>query len=328
MAGITGQGDTFDLPNYVGELFASSPQDTKFLSAIGGLTGGSRTDSVLFQWQGYDLRDSDETRQRLEGADAPTAEARVRFNVNNVVEIHQEALELSYTKLAARGQFASTGSSHTGMVGISGANPVMDEFDWQVQQHLKQIARDVNRGFIRGTFNNPSTNASARRTRGILEAIETNLIEAAGAVITEALVLDLMQMVWENGGITEEETATLLCNAWLKRELTRIFVTDKSYQESSRNVGGVNVTTIETDFGRVNIMLDREMTEGVLAVASLDECSPVFLEVPGKGFLFVEPLSRTGAAEKAQIYGEIGLKYGNEKAHGKIVDLDVEYPGS
>jgi len=40
MAGITGQGTTYNLPNYVGELFAVSPEDTPFLSSIGGLTGG------------------------------------------------------------------------------------------------------------------------------------------------------------------------------------------------------------------------------------------------------------------------------------------------
>ena len=40
MAGITGQGNTFNLPNYVGELFALSRETTPFLSAIGGLTGG------------------------------------------------------------------------------------------------------------------------------------------------------------------------------------------------------------------------------------------------------------------------------------------------
>jgi hypothetical protein len=120
MPGITGQGTTFNLPNYVGELFAESPQDTPFLSAIGGLTGGEQANHTLFQWQGYDLRDAADDRQRVEGANAPTAEARARFNVTNVVEIHQEAIELSYTKLAATGQYNSTGSAHPGSVGISG----------------------------------------------------------------------------------------------------------------------------------------------------------------------------------------------------------------
>ena len=74
MAGITGLGTTFNLPNYVGELFNVSPEDTPFLSAIGGLTGGVAVNSTVFTWSSYDLRDAADDRQRLEGADAPTAE--------------------------------------------------------------------------------------------------------------------------------------------------------------------------------------------------------------------------------------------------------------
>src|SRR5262245_47721285 len=136
MAGITGQGTTFNLPNFVGELFAVTPTDTPFLSAIGGLTGGQSAESILFQSQGYDLRGADKLRQRVEGANAPTAESRVRFNVNNVVEVHQEAIEISYTKLSATGQYNSTGSNHAGAVGLSGTDPVLNEMDWQTQQSL------------------------------------------------------------------------------------------------------------------------------------------------------------------------------------------------
>jgi len=326
MAGITGQGTTFNLPNFVGELFAVTPTDTPFLSSIGGLSGGERTASTLFQWQGYDLRAAEDNRQRTEGANAPTAEARVRFNVTNVVEIHQEAVELSYTKQAAVGQFHSTGSTHPGSVGIAGSNPVTDEMDWQIQQNLIQMARDIEKSFISGAFANPATNATARKTRGLLEAVTTNVIakdggSGAAAPLTEDDVLDLLQMVWENGGIQVSETATLMCNAWQKRQLTDIFVTQKNYQEQSRNVGGVAVQTIETDFGRLNVMLNRHMPTDEIAVVSLEECAPVFLEIPGKGFLFVEPLSKVGAADRFQIYGEVGLKYGNEKAHGKITNL-------
>lgn len=322
MAGITGMGTTFNLPNYVGELFSESPQDTPFLSSIGGLTGGEAVTSTVFQWQGYDLRAAADDRQRTEGADAPTAEERVRFNVFNVVEIHQEALDVSYTKQAATGQFNSTGSAHPGSVGISGMNPVMDEVDWQTRQHLIQIARDVEKSFITGTFANPATNATPRKTRGILQAITTNVIDAAGLQLLKEGVLDLLQMVWENGGIQVSETATLMCNAYQKRRLTEIFITDANYQEQTRNIGGVSVTMIETDFGRLNIMLNRYMPTDQIAVVSLEECAPRFLLVPGKGFLFVEPLSKVGASDRYQIYGEIGLKYGNEKAHGKIINLD------
>jgi hypothetical protein len=404
MTGITGQGTTFNLPNYVGELFAVTPTDTPFLSAIGGLTGGERVTSSLFQWQGYDLRDASGTRQRLEGANAPTAEERVRFNVVNVVEIHQEKVEVSYTKLAATGQYASTGSSHTGAVGVAGMNPVTDELGWQVERQLEQIARDVERSFIVGTFNNPSTNATARRTRGIMQATATNVSDKTPAAIgtatiatngnltltshglavndrvtftslttgavdviftdtiyyvktaadantftiatkpggttitfagtggadvhepvalTEAMVLDLLQDVWESGGIMDSETATLICAGTLKRALTKIFITDKNFREMSRNVGGVALDTFETDFGRLNIMLNRYMPTAAIQVASMSECAPTFLEIPSKGFLFQEPLAKAGAAELEQIYGEIGLKYGNEKSHGKVLGVQM-----
>lgn len=321
MAGITGQGNTFNLPNYVGELFAQSPQDTPFLSAIGGLSGGEMTTSSLFQWQGYDLRDAADDRQRLEGANAPTAEARVRFNVSNVVEIHQEAIEVSYTKLAATGQFNSTGSTHPGSIGIAGANPVMNEYQWQITQALVQIARDIEKTFLTGTFQNPADNLTPRKTRGILAAITTNTVDALGAELTEEMVLDLLQSVWENGGIQESETATLMCNGFQKRKLTDIFITQKNYQETSRTVGGVRVTTIITDFGELNIMLNRYMPTDEIAVVSLEQCMPVFMMIPGKGFLFVEPLAKQGAADRSQVYGEVGLKYGNEMAHGKITNL-------
>lgn len=403
MPGITGQGTTFNLPNYVGELFGITPEDTPFLSSIGGLTGGRPATSVVFPWSYYDLRDADKNRQRLEGADAPGAESRVRATAHNVLEIHQEAVETSYTKQAATGQFATTGSAHTGAVGLSGSNSVLDEHGWQISQQLTQKARDIEKTFLTGLFQNPADNATPRRTRGIMQATATNVADqstivgngastiatngnvtetshglavndlvvaralgtgaigaleedriyyvrtaadantftlsatAGGATITfaatgsadfyepaaltEAMVLDILQAAYDNGGIMVSETATLITNSYLKRSLTKLFITDKNYREESRNVGGVNLQTFETDFGRLNIMLNRHMPNGALQVVSLEDCAPRFLEIPGKGHFFVEPLAKTGAAERDQLYGEIGLEYGNERKHAKLLGV-------
>src|SRR5574337_355367 len=134
MAGsITGIGTTFNLPNYHGQLFGLTPADTPFLSAIGGLTGGGQTDASEFEWQSYDLRDPSQ-RTRTEGATAPTAEERVRANVTNVCQIHQEKVSVSYTKQAAVGQYSGAN--------IAGdPNPVQNELDWQTEQAIKQIGR-------------------------------------------------------------------------------------------------------------------------------------------------------------------------------------------
>lgn len=314
MTGITGLGTTYNLPNYVGELFAASPEDTPFLSAIGGLTGGESVGATLFEWQGFDLRDAEDNRQRLEGAPAPAGEARVRYNASNVLEIHQEATGLSYTKQGATKQRGAGSTAVT----IGSTTLPADELAWQLQQLFKQIARDVEKTFLTGTYARPADNTAPRKTRGLLAATTTNVSTVTGGVLTENAVLDLFQDVWENGGIQEGETRTVIVNAALKRQLTKIFIKDKGYKEDTRNVGGVNLQTFETDFGKANIMLDRYAPADVLAVVSLEECKPAFLEIPGKGHFFAQPLATTGASDNVQVYGEIGLNYGNERKHGKL----------
>lgn len=326
MAGISGQGTTYNLPNFLGELFAVSREDTPFLSAIGGLTGGKSADAAPeFTWSTYDLRDAADDRQRLEGADAPTAEGRVRGTGSNVLEIHQEQVNVSYTKQAATRYVNSNSAAN---VPTGGANVVQNELAWQIQTELKQIARDVNASFITGTYQKPANNSTARKTRGLLEAISTNVTTPSGAELTSDMVLDLMQEIFDNGGIRETETRTLLCGSTMKRRLTKAFVTDKNYQELTRNVGGVNLQAIETDFGRANIMLEPGIPADVLVVVSLEECAPVFLEIPGKGHFFAEPLAKTGASDKVQLYGEIGLEYGLESHHGKLTFSDSDSSSS
>lgn len=322
MPGIVGMGTTFNMPNFVGDLFSISPEDTPLLSVIGGLTGGKPVYDKRWEWEFYTLRNADLARQRLEGAAAPASELRVRANAHNVVEIHQEAVEVSYTKLGVgnRGGYATT---------ARGTSPVVDELRWQMDQVLKQIARDVEYGFIAGTYAEPADNLTPRKTRGLLEAITTNIVDMAGrhpgplvGIPTVDDINDLFQIAYQNGGLQEGETRTLVTTPALKRHLTKIFLRDVGVNTplASRSVGGVNLQTIETDFGIANIMVDRYMPAGQLVAASLEVVLPTILLIPDRGFLFWEPLAKVGSSDASQIYGEIGLEYGNERKHAKLVD--------
>lgn len=402
MAGsIAAMGTTFNLPNYVGELYALTPADTPFLSAIGGLTGGGMTTATEMEWQTYDLGDPGQNTA-LEGAAAPTAEGRVRGNVRNVLQIHQRKVSVSYTKQAAIGQLATPQSAP--YRGLPGEQPVTNELDWQVQQSLKEMALDINWSFINGQYANPTTNATARKTRGLLAAITTNRIAkatvvtgattatdtvtstahglsngdkivfgytdvatgivagrvyyvsnvaantfkvgttAAGAAITLGTASnltytkpsttaptsedfnDIFQMAYDNGGLSEQETAVIVVNSRQKRNVTKAYAA--SYRQADplaggRNVGGVAVDTVVTDFGTFGVMMDRHMPQDTFTVVSMEQCQPVFLNIPGKGTLFSEPLAKTGSSNDEQLYGEVGLKYGSERAHGVITGLPV-----
>ena len=317
MAGINGMGTTFNLPNFNGVLYGLTPEDTPFVSAIGALSGGGEpVYAKEFEWQTYDLR-APVNPSNLEGALAPEAQNRVRANLSNITQIFHSSVSVSYTKLAATAMRSGLPHNQGGQDGTPA-----NEMQWQIEQELKALKRDLEFTFLQGTYAKDTASNVARKTRGLLSAITTNVIaNATPAALTETMVLDLMQSIWTNGGIQEAETATLMTNAAQKRKLTKIFITDKGYTEETRNVGGVRCQTIETDFGRLNIMLNRHFPSAQLGVVSLEVCKPRIMMIPGKGFLFLEPLAKVGASDQAQLYGEIGLEYGNELQHGKITNL-------
>lgn len=317
MADVPGQGTTFNLPNYTGELFTVAPSDTPFLSAIGGLSSGKGCSSVEFEWQTEGLEATSANNAKVEGANAPTASGVSRSNVTNVVEIHQEAVEVSYTKQAATGLRNGINSSDRD-------NPVKSELQHQVELKLKKIAVDVEKSFLSGVYAKPGTNATARTTRGILTAITTNVFANAGTprALTKAIVDAALSNMFSNGSTLNQASTVLMVGPGQKIALSNLYSTAAlNAPTQTRNLGGVAIDTIITDFGTFGVMLDRWMPAGQIGVLDLGVCAPVFLEIPGKGHLFAEPLAKTGASEKYQVYGEIGLEYGPENYHGLIKDL-------
>lgn len=317
MGAVSGQGTTYNLPNYHGELYKVTPTETPFLSAIGGLTGGKRTRSVEFEWQTEDRRSSTANNSALEGAAAPTGVARSRSNISNVVEIHQSAVEVSYTRQAATGMYAGIN------IGMDD-NPVGDELDHQIRVELESMAVDVEMSFLSGTYQKPANNSTARKTRGLLTAITTNVNAngGTGRALSKAIVDATLQTMFGNGARMPQDQTVFLLGPGQKVALSNLYGTGSLNQPTmTRNVGGVAVDTLVTDFGTFGVMLDRWMPTGQIAVVDLSVCAPVWLEIPGKGLLFAEQLAKTGSSEKWQLYGEIGLEYGAETYHGLIKDL-------
>ena len=309
MGAVSGLGDSYDLPNYVGELFNITPNDTPFLSAIGGMTGGKSVTSKQFTWQTVDNASAAQTVV-VEGADATFAE-RSRSEVTNVTQIMQYGVHVSYTKQAAVGNLA--GQS------ILGNQPVQDELAFQLDMAMKRAARDIEFSFIQGTYVADTDVSTARKTRGMLAAISTNERAAAGGALTQSDVDQVLKAMADSGAPFEQPV--MMANAFQKQKLSSIFSSALSLAPRDRNIGGVNITTIETDFGEIGIVYNRHVPADDIVIADLAYCKPVFLDIPGKGHFFAEPLAQTGSAYKFQIYGEVGLEYGPEQFHGKITNL-------
>jgi hypothetical protein len=392
MAGITALGTTYNLPNYTGLLFGLTPADTPFFSAIGGLSGGRQTTDTEFEWGTYDLRSAGQN-VALEGQDAPTPQERVRGTAKNVTQIHHEAVAVSYTKQATTARLSGLASQGT-------ANSVANELDWQTEVMLTQMVRDINWSFINGVYQLPVDNTTARKTRGLLAAITSNVTDATGGTtqtgtaaaatdlitltahgltngdtirftsvgaatpltttdvyyvvsasantfsvaltkggtavnitvdgtviwkegiaLTKAMIDTTAQLAYDNGGLTGG-MPTLLVGSAQKLAITSAYTTaGYVFKEIQGNVGGVTVDQIATDFGPMGIMLDRAMPQDTIAIVTMGQLAPVFTEIPGKGHFFEEPLAKTGATERNQLYGEVGLAYGNQMTHAKITGL-------
>jgi uncharacterized protein DUF5309 len=319
MAAVSGQGNTYNLPNYHGALFQVSPSETPFLSAIGGIGGAKVTHALDFEWQTRALRGSSANNAAVEGAAAPTSSENARSNVKNTVEIHQSAIEVTYSKLGASGQYSGAN------VAPQFDDIVIDELSLQTNDELASMAVDIEQSFLNGTYSRPGTNATARKTQGVLGAIATNVSANGGTAraITTGILETHLQTMFQNGSPLNQETTVIMAGPAQALKLSQAYNLNSqlSAPTRDRNVGGYALKTVVTLFGTFGLMVNRWMPAGEIAVVDLAACYPVFLEIPGKGLLFVEELARTGSSRKFQLYGEIGLEYGPEVYHGIVKDL-------
>ena len=312
---VTGLGTTWNLPNYAGELFTADPTQTPLLSMIGGLTGGKQTKNfefptaVLFDYP--DAKQPEITEEA--SAKAPTASAIARKQESNVIQIHQEVIDLTYFKQSNSGRFS-------GINGSNQTNPI-DEKAWQIQQKLIKIARDVEFSFINGKYQKATAANVANKTRGMLELAATvSTVDASSGKLTTNMIKALMLEMADNGAYFNN--MVLFAGAKQKQKITDLYEKQLGYNQGApRNIGGMNITEIETDFCKLGIVWDRFMPDDSILIADVAHIAPVFQEVEGKGVLFEEELAKIGASDRIQIYGQIGLAHGPAFLHGAITNL-------
>lgn len=305
-------GTVWNLPNYTGELFTADQVNTPLLSMIGGLTGGAMTTNFEFACDTEYSHETlaQETITETESLTAPTAISYVRSQNKNVTQIFQEQVSISYVRLSNQGRLSG--------INTAGANnPVASEKDWQIARALEAISRKVEWHFLQGTYAIATTAATPNQTRGLIELCSGKSTVAAGsAYLSKTLIDTLLLEMFTNGALFRNPV--IFCNGFQKQKLSNIY----GYAPEDRNVGGVNIKQIETDFGNIGVApAHRMMPTSTLLVADISVLDTVFQPVPDKGNLFYEELAKSGAAETGQIFGQIGLNHGPDFAHGTITGL-------
>lgn len=318
MANTNAAATVWNCPNYVGELYLIGANQTPFLNMIGGLQGGAVRTVNTFQFpmaQPYALEAASQPAiTETTSLTAPTAWTYVRSQDVNTCQIYQRQVSVSYAKQSVTGQITADGT--TGLAQL-GEQPVQNERDFQIATHMRQIAIDAEYTFLNGAYQQATAANVAAKTRGIITACTTNTVAAGAAALTKALIDQLLRTMAGNGA--EFRNAVIFVNAFQKQQISNIY----GYAPQDRNVGGFNIKQIETDFAVLGIVYAPRVPAATLLVADLAVVKPVYLPVPEKGVLFYEELSKTGASESGQIYGQMGLDYGPEEYHGTITGLST-----
>jgi len=317
MANTNAAATVWNCPNYTGELFMIGANQTPFLNMVGGLQGGTIRTVADFQFplaQPWALEAASQPAiTETASLTAPTPWTYVRSQDVNTVQIWQRQVSVSYAKQSVTGQV--TADATTGLVDISDDQPVQSERDFQIMAHMRQLSLDIDYTFLNGAYQQATSAAVAAKTRGIITACTTNTVAAAAATLSKPLIDQLLRTMAGNG--SEFVNPVIFCNAFQKQRISDIY----GYAPEDRNIGGYNIKQIETDFAILGIVWAPNVPAATLLIADLSVCAPVFLPVPEKGVLFYEELSKTGASEKGQIYGQIGVDYGPEEYHGTITNL-------
>ena len=242
----------------------------------------------------------------LEGADAGEARFTNRVRQRNYTQIFSSTVSVSGSMQASR------------------AYGVSDEVDFQKQERMRELLRDLENCVINGAADlfNPTGTSTVRRTmNGEVRSIGTNaFVPGVGAMpsgggsgdeLSEELLNAALREIWEQ---SSGNVDTIVVGGAQKRRINEFASADRPYLPEDTRYSDL-ISVYESDFGVCRVILSRwAPTDTVLLLdSSRIEVAPL----QGRSFHF-KPLASTGDSVTGQVIGEYTLQFMNENAHGLL----------
>ncbi len=305
---------SFGVLNYSGMLFNKGNTRTPLSAIIGGRA--KTTNHVEFvTGQEYTSGGTGEQPAISETASltAPDATIVTREQKTNVTQIFHESVAISYAKQSNMGTLSGVNIAN------QQANP-LNELDFQVAAKMQKIARDIEYTFINGAYNKATTDATVNKTRGLVTAITSNTKAMANKPLGLWDIAEMVKTIY--GANAPTQNLVLWCDATTMFQINADAVQNGlTVVPASREINGIALSSVVTPIGVVYLYLGEFLPAGTALLLNLDVIAPVYQPVPGKGNFFLEMLAKTGAGEKYQIFGQVGLDHGPEWYHGKFTGI-------
>ena len=308
---------SFGVLNYSGMLFNKGNTRTPLSSIIG--SRAKTTNHVEFV-TGQEYSSAGGTQPAIsENASltAPDATVVTRTQKTNVTQIFQETVGVSYAKMSNMGTLSGVNIEN------QQANPI-NELDFQVGAKIQKIARDMEFTFIQGAYNKAADDSKINKTRGLTTAITTNVTTMASKPLGLWDVADMVKKIY--GANAPTNGLVLWCDAVTMFQINADAVQNGlTVVPAAREINGIALSSVITPLGVVYLYLGECLPAGTALLLNLDVIAPVYQPVPGKGNFFLEQLSKTGAGEKYQLFGQVGLDHGPEWYHGKFTGISTDF---
>ena len=224
----------------------------------------------------------------VEGADPVSGVNFQRVAKHNFTQIYQDELEVTRSEEKAA------------KYGVS------SEIAYQGGKRLKEAAIKMEQNLILGSRNEDTSNK--KRSMGGLDYFITSNVDSSTNTLTMAKINDQMQNSFDAGG----NVSLLVVGGAQKRKINAFDADDIRFSQDE-NIRGAVVDFLDTDFGRVYVMLNRWVPTDMLF-----GLEPQYINLVWFDRWFMEALAKTGDRQQFQLIGESSMKVKNEKAHFKF----------
>lgn len=280
------------------EIALVSPTDTPLTTLLMGRGAVVPAKDITVTWRERKLNENRGTLI-LEGAEAGTPIKSSRGSLSNICQIIEKVTQVSGTAQALNP--AGIGNS----------------FDAEIADRLLETKRDLEWYFLNGT-KAEEADSTPRQMNGLINLVNADNVIDGTAGLTEDLLLDALQKMWDHGAQGEYFT---FVNASVKRLINRLAKAGDNirFVKGDEGVGkmfGVTYNRFESDFGILNMVLDRHTAANTLFAVDLEQ-----VEIAELRGTFYEDLPKAGDYQKGHIINESTIKLLNSYAGAKIINL-------
>ncbi len=276
-----------------------SPSDTPIYSRI----GKTKATQTNHEWLEDELGTA-APNYYPEGYTYFTMNVQPRQRLNNYTQIMHRGIQVTDTQEAVL---------HYG---------VRSEMAYQMAKTLKELAFDCENAIITQSTQNPgaiSPTAVPRQFGGLPFWIITHVYTSTGPrALTFDLINNALEETWIDGG----KPSILLVSPRNKRVISTFTAGNTKYMDGNKTRRLTNmISVLETDFGTLQCMTDRFMTNDVVYGLSPEYIKKAFLRNFKTG-----DMPKMNDMGRRFVNGEWTVEMRAEKAHFAIKDLDGVVP--